>query len=188
MELPTLITNDGSLAAGSPYIGLQDKLDAKLDVTTSGIESYLRDVVISSVALNSRGSESLWLSNAPITALLGANTYMFTEPWQFYAPYISCLVITLFIYAAGYISLRRNGVSSGNSLLQFVTTTSSSGVLRDLSQGSTSGGMENISRELKNVKLRFGAARGGEFSESQHPTDGFNLLGARDEVEPTTRR
>ncbi|KAK2775966.1 hypothetical protein CKAH01_12628 [Colletotrichum kahawae] len=81
VELPTLTTNDRSLAAGSPFFGLQDKRDTTLDVITSGVESFLQHVVVSLIALISKASESLWLSDVPITALLGASIY-----------YVGCLL------------------------------------------------------------------------------------------------
>ncbi|KXH27926.1 hypothetical protein CNYM01_04526 [Colletotrichum nymphaeae SA-01] len=86
VELPWIKPGPGSLAAGSPYIGLEDKFNPTLDISPQSIERYLQDVVISTVSLNQMSAGPLWVNSQPVEALAGANIYSFSEPWQFYAP------------------------------------------------------------------------------------------------------
>ncbi|OHE92330.1 hypothetical protein CORC01_12392 [Colletotrichum orchidophilum] len=131
-DLPRIKPGPGSLAAGSPYIGLVDKFNLALDIKPATIERYLQDVVVSTISLNQMPSGPLWVNADPVEALIGTNVYRFSEPWQFYAPM---------------------------------------------------GGSENLSRELKDVKLRFGMK---EIMSGAEVGDGGVLvavLGAESEIE-----
>lgn len=156
---------------GSPYIGFDDKIEAKFIITAETIEQYLQDLVISTIALNF-ADRPIWVNNEDITAMTGAEVYIFESKLQFYVPYAACLAITAALYIIGLWSLRKNGVSAESGFLQFATTTSSGGALNHAAYGCSAGGGENMTDELKNLKLRFGV-----LNESPH--DGPYEVGGR---------
>ncbi|KAK1449945.1 hypothetical protein CMEL01_07281 [Colletotrichum melonis] len=137
VELPWIKPGPGSLAAGSPYIGLEDKFNPTLDISPQSIERYLQDVVISTVSLNQMSAGPLWVNSQPVEALAGANIYSFSEPWQFYAPI---------------------------------------------------GGSEIFSKELKDVKLRFGIKRTTSDVESGDGDERVVVLGTESEIESLRAR
>ncbi|KAK6213516.1 hypothetical protein QIS74_09518 [Colletotrichum tabaci] len=181
--VPALVVN-GTRAAGSPYIGIRNKFGLDVNITAESLQSYLQDVLISSISLNWLQPETLWTYSEPIEAFEGAAVYLFSEPWQFYAPYGSCLAVTTIVYLLGYQALRRNGSSAGNSFLQIVSTTSPGGILRELGEECSSGGSENFSKEFKEVKLRFGIKRMDEGPEATKSDGAVALLGTEVEIEP----
>ncbi|KAF4777785.1 hypothetical protein HER10_EVM0007446 [Colletotrichum scovillei] len=183
VELPWIKPGPGSLAAGSPYIGLEDKFNPTLDISPQSIERYLQDVVISTVSLNQMSAGPLWVNSQPVEALAGANIYSFSEPWQFYAPYVSCLVVTLIVYILGWRAIYRNGCSAGNSFLQFVVTTSTSSRLHELGKPCSIGGSESFSKGLKEVKLRFGIKRTTSDVEAGDGDERVVVLGTESEIE-----
>lgn len=168
-------------AVGSPYIGFHDRYKPRVHLTAETLQAYMQDVVLSVTTLDP-GLPASELSQG----LTGANVYLFTEPLQFYAPYAACLVATMLIYVLGYRALHLNGASAGNSFLQFVTTTSTSDVLRQLGQECSIGGIENTSKELKNTRLRFGTKSTMDESGASTGTS-VAVFGVHVEVEGLSR-
>lgn len=164
-------------ASDSPYIGYHDKYKPRVHLTPETLQSYLQDVVLSVTTLDP-GLPALEVAQG----LTGANVYLSTEPLQFYVPYIACLVVTMLIYVSGYRALHLNGASAGNSFLQFVATTSTSDALHQLGQECSVGGIENTSKDLRNVRLRFGTR--SAVDDSGAPTGAeVAVFGAHEEVE-----
>lgn len=145
-------------------------------ISPEGLEKYFEDVIISAIAKSSARTE-------PITVLRDADTFVFSKPEQFYGPYAACLVATLAIYSIGIWSLRQNGVSAGNSFLQWVTTTRVSDKLDYTAKHCNPGGRENFSHDLSHLELQFGLRRGGEETEDG-ANEGIAGFGTIDEVEP----
>lgn len=166
---------ESTLILGSNLATRDAGVVPKFKLSAVGLQNHLQNVVISTIALNS-ANKPFWVSQ-PIKVSFGAVIYSFSEPWQFYAPYGASLLVTLVIYCVGIWSLHQNGASAGNSFLQFVSTTRSSEVLDEMSKGSSPGGEENFSHELKNLKLIFGwKQQSGEADEmAKKATAGFGL-------------
>lgn len=140
------------------------------------LERYFQDVVISAI-------DKSFTQYEQITVLQNAETFVFSNPGQFYGPYAACLITTLAIYFIGIWSLRRNGVSAGNSFLQWVTTTRASDKLDYTAKHCSPGGQENFSHDLSHLELRFGLRRGREEPEDRHNA-GIAGFGIVEEIEP----
>lgn len=149
---------------GSPYIGINDRFNPSFNISAENLQRYLQDVVISTLSLN------MSTNNDKIEAKVGENVYVFNSKLQFYAPYAACLFVVACIYIQGLWSLRANGSSAGSSFLQFATTTSTSNALRGMAAECSSGGDENFSEGLSNLRLRFGVLLG---SPDAAPVYGF---------------
>ncbi|KAF6831402.1 hypothetical protein CMUS01_07361 [Colletotrichum musicola] len=168
-------------AVDRPYIGYHDKFKPRVHLTPETLQSYLQDVVLSVTTLDP-GLPSLEVAQG----VTGANMYLSTEPSQFYVPYIACLVVTVLINVSGYRALHLNGASAGNSFLQFVATTSTSDNLHQLGQECSVGGIENTSKDLRNVRLRFGTK--SALDDSGAPTGAdVAVFGVHGEVESFSR-
>jgi hypothetical protein len=165
----------GTLVVGSSFVtgSLKPQFTG---FSPEGLEKYFQDVIISAIEKSSARSE-------PITVLRDADTFIFSNPEQFYGPYAACLIATLAVYSIGIWSLRRNGVSAGNSFLQWVTTTRVCDKLDYTAKQCSPGGQENFSHDLSHLELRFGLRRGGEETEDG-PNEGIAGFGFVDEVEP----
>ncbi|KAI8675799.1 hypothetical protein NCS57_00482300 [Fusarium keratoplasticum] len=133
---------------GSPYIGLDDKFNARFNISAENIERFLRDVVISTISIGAS------THNGDIEALVGTEVYVFGEKLQFYIPYWMCFFVTFVINLYGVWCWRQNGSSAGNSFLQFATTTGSSKTLNKLA-ALCPGGDDHIPKELKEIELQF---------------------------------
>ncbi|CAN9206790.1 unnamed protein product [Alternaria alternata] len=165
----------GTLVVGSPFV------TGSLNPQFSGIspwnlQKYLQDVVISAI-------DKSFTHYEQITVLQDAETFVFSNPGQFYGPYAACLITTLAIYWIGIWSLRQNGVSAGNSFLQWVTTTRASDKLDYTAKHCSPGGQENFSYDLNHMELRFGLRRGGEEPEDRHNA-GIAGFGIVEEIKP----
>ncbi|CEI70386.1 unnamed protein product [Fusarium venenatum] len=139
---------NGTKIIGSQYIGLDDKYNPQFNISAKNIENFLQDVVISTLSLGTS------IHDGDIDALVGAEVYLFNAKPQFYWPYGLCLGVALVISAYGALCWWRNGSSAGSSFLQFATTTVSSKALNRLAS-QCPGGDEGVSKELKELELKF---------------------------------
>jgi hypothetical protein len=91
------------------------------------------------------------------TTMETVNVYRFEHKSKFFLPYALCLGFALPILMVGYSALYYNGASAiGGGFLQILVTTSGQTRLREVAAGSSMGGRENISSELKNMEVRYG--------------------------------
>jgi hypothetical protein len=165
----------GTPVVGSPFVTCS--LNPQFFwISPENLQEYLQVVVISAIHTLSTRSER-------IVVLRDAETFIFSNPGQFYGPYTACLIATLAVYFIGIWSLRRNGVSAGNSFLQWVTTTRASDKLDYTAKHCSPGGQENFSHDLSHLELRFGLRRGGEEPEDRHNA-GITGFGIVEEIEP----
>jgi len=161
---------NGTGIFGSPYIGLNELHKPKFNITADSIQRFLQDLLISTISL-SDPQNPLWKNQGDIEAMRGSNVYTFNEKMQFFAPYGACLVVITAIYILGLWSLRQNGVSASNSFLQFAATTSTGRTLHEVAEPCSLGGAENMSRDLRDLRLRYGTKRSTlheDDSESEH--------------------
>lgn len=107
-------------AWGSPYFEMQDNHNFNTSISEASLQSYFRDVVISTISLNFLQPTPLWTNTEPVSAMEGANVYIFDGTWQFYAPYASCLVVTAVIYALGYHAMWKSDAPVGNGFPRFI--------------------------------------------------------------------
>lgn len=172
---------------GSPYIGLETFHAPKFRIKPDSIQNFLQDLVVSTIALSGgRDDDALWTNQGDVEALKGDNVYVFNERLQFFVPYGACLLVTAGIYVLGLWSLRQNEVSAGSSFLQFATTTGASRTLHQVAEPCSVGGAENVSRELRDLRLRFGTLRSTQHegdTESEHSRLLVAGFGTESEIE-----
>lgn len=132
----------------SPYVDYVWDGKPHLDITPSGLETLLQDVVVSTLSLN------LSTNNRATQVLLGTDVYLFNEKVQFYAPYGSSLVVAFFICIYGAFCWWKNGAPAGSSMLQWLTTTAASKELNDLAS-KCPGGDGSTSEELELLEVKF---------------------------------
>jgi hypothetical protein len=177
---------NGTGIFGSPYIGLDVMHEPKFHITPDSIQSFLQDLVVSTIALSGEGDDALWTNQGDIEALRGDNVYTFNGKLQFFVPYGMCLLVTAGIYVLGLWSLRQNEVSAGGSFLQFATTTATSRTLHQVAGTCSVGGAESVSRELRDLRLRFGTLRSRQHdddAESEHSRLLVAGFGTESEIE-----
>lgn len=88
-------------------MGLEDRWNARFNITPYNLERYLRDVVISAISLNPSGQPQ-WTNENDVEALEGAPTYKFKELSPFIIQYALCLGATTIIYFWGIRALYKN--------------------------------------------------------------------------------
>lgn len=168
------------MAAGSPYIGMTDRFDARIHLTEESLQTCLEDVLMSTIALNDQKSP-LWNDDTGILAMEGADTYLFNEKAQFYGPYGALLVGTLLIYAAGIWALYKNGTPAGGGFLQLAKTLAASPALQQLGEATSLEQDDEAMKQLETVKLRYGIRRRTTSDGEEQFVAGF---GTEAEVEP----
>ena len=115
----------------------------------------LINTTISALALNQR------FDTVNGTETLNFNTYRFENKLAFFLPYGLSLTLAVPILALGFIALyvQNNGVSAinGGFLQLLMTTTGRTSLEAVVTKGSgTLGGYENVSKELREMEVRFG--------------------------------
>ncbi|KAF6835527.1 hypothetical protein CPLU01_04203 [Colletotrichum plurivorum] len=64
---------NGNGAYGSPYFEMQNTRNFNTGISEETVESYLRDILISTISLNSLQPAPLWTNTAPVSVLESAN-------------------------------------------------------------------------------------------------------------------
>ncbi|KAF4121413.1 hypothetical protein GMORB2_1820, partial [Geosmithia morbida] len=149
-----LFEGNASQVLSSPYIDFDDDItNPRLDISADRLQDYMRDLVISTISLNSS------VYQGGVDVMVGTDVYLFNEKMQFYIPYALSIFVALCVNIYGIWCWWQNGSIAGNSLLQFVTATSSNRVLGRAAMEYLDGDVGAIERlnrlELKVVKGRF---------------------------------
>ncbi|CAN9374451.1 unnamed protein product [Alternaria alternata] len=115
----------------------------------------LINTTISALALNQR------FDTVNGTETLNFNAYRFENKLAFFLPYGLSLVLAIPILVLGFVALyaQNHGVSaiSGGFLQLLMTTTGRTSLEAMVTRGSgTLGGYENVSKELREMEVRFG--------------------------------
>jgi hypothetical protein len=139
---------------------------------------------LANITLNTMYQHQIWTANIPVNATHMINVYSLTAPLNFYLPYIITLVVTLPYLALGAYSLHQNGVSAmDGGILQTIMTTTGSKSLEQAAAGGCLGGEENVSPELKELRVKF-----GELIETGEEKDMIGMrragFGTSEEVRP----
>jgi hypothetical protein len=111
----------------------------------------LTNFTISALALNDRRDL------VPGTETRMFNVYHFQHKLVFFLPYSLLLVLTIPILILGFVALQKNGVSAiSGGFLQILMTTTGRTTLEAVAAKSSLGGQENVSKELRDIEVRFG--------------------------------
>ena len=106
---------------------------------------------------------SRWNASVNATMESAVNVYSFSAPFNLLLPYFVTLVLAVPFILLGGLALHWNGVSaSDGSFVQIITTSTGSAILDRAAAGGCLGGDENMPRELKDLKIRFGEFIGRE--------------------------
>ncbi|KAI9644827.1 hypothetical protein NHQ30_006854 [Ciborinia camelliae] len=102
-------------------------------------------------------SYGLWKTNANATITTTCNVFSLSRPLNLYMPYFLALGLSIPFMALGAIALAKNGVNAiDGGFIQLLITTTGDTKLNRTAAGSCLGGVENVSNELKELKVRFG--------------------------------
>jgi hypothetical protein len=95
------------------------------------------------------------------------NVYRFEKRLSFYVPYGLCLLFTLPVLVVGLLALHHNGVTAiDGGFVQLLMTTTGRTELEDIAAQGCLGGEENVPKELKKLRVRFGEMITGDGDES----------------------
>jgi hypothetical protein len=119
--------------------------------TEALLNKALANLTISALSLN------YWYNSVNGTTDKHFNLYQFTNKTNFFLPYGLTLLFAIPIIALGIMALHENGVSAidGGFVQLLVTTTGRTELERHATKACL-GGYENFSKELKELKVRFG--------------------------------
>lgn len=154
-------------------------------ITESLLNELLANITISIVS-----SSGMWKTTTNTTQSVNVNVYTFSRPLNLIMPYFLLLCLALPFLLLGILALYQNGVSATDGgFIQVLSTTTGSGELQRVATGGCLGGEENIPKELKELKIRFGeminSERGDKQGEAIIRQASF---GIESEVAPLKRR
>ncbi|RTE83966.1 hypothetical protein BHE90_001488 [Fusarium euwallaceae] len=95
-------TGNASQVLSSPYIGVFDRYDPRLDISAKKIERFFQDVVISTLSIG------MSTHQGEVEGRVGTEVYRFSEHQQFYPPYAVSAFVALLMNIHGYLSWRQN--------------------------------------------------------------------------------
>jgi hypothetical protein len=123
----------------------------EFNFTEDLLNEALANLTISALSLN------YWYDTVNGTSTRHINLYRFTHKINFFFPYGLPILFAIPIIALGMMALHHNGVSAidGGFLQLLVTTTGRTELERHATKACL-GGYENISKELKELEVRFG--------------------------------
>ncbi|KAL8668280.1 MAG: hypothetical protein Q9168_007091 [Polycauliona sp. 1 TL-2023] len=125
-------------------------------------EQALNDALFN-LSLSAALQLGFWTDTVVANVTNQVNIYSFASPMQLLAPYCVCLILSFPFLYLGLRSLRLNGVSATQGgFVQIMMTTMGSRRLEEAVAGGCVGGENNVSKELGNLKVRFGELAGKE--------------------------
>jgi hypothetical protein len=122
-----------------------------LSITEDLLNEALANITISALSLNT------WMEVVNGTVTKRVSVYNFKGKLSFFLPYGLCLLLAIPIIILGLRSHCDNGVSAmDGGFLQILMTTTGRTELERQAMGGCEGGYENVPKELKRLKVRFG--------------------------------
>jgi hypothetical protein len=123
----------------------------EFSITENLLNEALANITISSLSLNTQ------FQSVNGTSTRVFNIYHFDNRLSFYLPYGLCLIFTLPVLVIGLLSLQHNGVTAmDGGFVQLLMTTTGRTVIEDAAGAGCMGGEENVPKELKKMRVRFG--------------------------------
>jgi hypothetical protein len=132
--------------------GVVDNGNAMLfNITGERVEELLQNITLSMLTISHATVHTTVLQSQTV------NYYAFDRRLNLILPYFLSLAVTLVFVVLGMLALFRNGVSaSSGGFLQILCTTRGNETLDNATIGASLGGRENVSRELREMKVAFG--------------------------------
>jgi hypothetical protein len=145
-------------------------------ITEDLLNEALANITISSLSLNTH----FQMIGGTSTRVF--NVYHFNSRLSFYLPCSLCLLFTLPVLVLGLLALQHNGVTAiDGGFVQLLMTTTGRTVTADAAGTGCMGGEENVPKELKKVRVRF-----GEMVEGENLLRFEGLVGTDEEQEETS--
>ncbi|CAI9635785.1 unnamed protein product [Alternaria burnsii] len=158
-----------------PYTD-QDPLDPRtyINVTEDLLNSVLTNITISAISLGT------WWDMVPITTTRYQSIYSFANPLNLILPYSIYLVAAITFAAIAIWSLSRNGTPAADGgFLQIMTATRGNTEMERLVLREKLTAVEDMSVELKALKLRYGELVGEDVVGVDGRTVGFGTIEER---------
>lgn len=155
-----------------PYTD-QDPLDPRtyINVTEDLLNSVLTNITISAISLGT------WWDMVPITTTRYQSIYSFANPLNLILPYSIYLVAAITFAAIAIWSLSRNGTPAADGgFLQIMTATRGNTEMERLVLREKLTAVEDMSVELKALKLRYGELVGEDVVGVDGKTVGFGTI------------
>jgi hypothetical protein len=133
-----------------PWGGVYDPRDA-LDLTEAMLNDVLTNLTLSAISLGT------WWDMVPVHTTRYQSTYSFANPLNLILPYSICLAAAILFAAIAIWSLWRNGIPAADGgFLQIMTATRGNTILERLVLKEEFVAIDNMSDELKSLKIRYG--------------------------------
>lgn len=173
----TVIADTRFNKIGNTFFFAEEDQGPELSITKELLQEALFNITLSTIFSTNLGSQT-----TTVATTVFQNVYFFSEKPQFFIPYFGTLVITLPFLILGLLALRWNGVSAAEGFIQILTTTTGSKALDKASAGGCLGGEENVPKELKELRVRFGELVG--ITEDEKRVIRRAGFGIEDEIVP----
>lgn len=152
-------------------------------MTAEMFNEFLLNITLSMI-----GEIGHWSTPTTVTTWAAVDSFQFSFPSHLIIPYALLLLLALPILALGAWSLRENGVPAmGGSFIQTCMTTTGSVEFEKAVAGSCLGGSRNMTKELGDLKIRFGELSGGGSREKEEGAVKRAGFGTEEEVTPLVK-
>jgi hypothetical protein len=142
-----------------------------LSITEDLLNSILTNLTLSAISLGT------WWDKVPVTFTRYQSTYSFANPLNLILPYSICLAAATLFAAIAIWSLWRNGIPAADGgFLQIMIATRGNTEMERLVLCERLMTIENISDELKSLKIRYGELVGADVLGAEGRRMGFGTV------------
>jgi hypothetical protein len=141
------------------------------NITEDILNDVLTNITLSALSLGT------WWDNVTVTTTRYQSTYSFTNPLNLILPYSVCFAAATLFAAIAIWSLWRNGVPAADGgFLQIMTATRGNTEMERLVLKERLIAIDNMSKELKNLKIRYGELVGEDVLGVEGKRLGFGTV------------
>jgi hypothetical protein len=142
-----------------------------LNLTEALLNDVLTNITLSAISLGT------WWDKVPVTTTCYRSTYSFANPLNLVLPYSICLAAANLFAAVAIWSLWRNGMpAADNGFLQIMMATRGNTEMERLVLRERLTAIENMSAELKSLKIRYGELVGEDVLVAEGSRLGFGTV------------
>lgn len=153
------------------YTGIERDPRKDINITQDLLNSVLTNVAISAISLGT------WWDLVPVTTTRYQSTYSFANPLNLILPYSICFAAAIAFAAIAIWSLSRNGTPAADGgFWQIMIATRGNTEMERLVLREKLTTVENMSVELKALKVRYGELVGEDVMGANGRTVGFGTI------------
>jgi hypothetical protein len=142
-----------------------------LNLTEGLLNGVLTNITLSAISLGT------WWDRVNVTTTRYQSTYSFANPLNLILPYSVCLAAATLFAAIAIWSLWRNGMPAADGgFLQVMVATRGNTEMERLVLRERLTTIENMSAELKNLKIRYGELVGEDVLGAEGTRMGFGTV------------